>query len=119
MDYQPGINNVIDKPKEYDFWKNYIPDLTPTWSGKLLDLTYSQPNTLKPKELGFHPEGISTGSTLNLWNYRKIINKNNFVKGSYDGDITIVNWPQNDYLLGNLVDVSDKEFKKILSLPDS
>jgi len=112
MDYQPGINNVIDKPKEYDFWKNYIPDLTPTWSGKLLDLTYSQPNTLKPKELGFHPEGISTGSTLNLWNYRKIINKNNFVKGSYDGDITIVNWPQNDYLLGNLVDVSDKEFKK-------
>ena len=112
MDYQSRVNNVIDKPKEYDFWENYIPDITPTWSGRLLDLTYSQPSTLQPKELGFHPEGINTGSTLNLWNYRKIINKNNFVKGTYNGDITIVNWPQNDYLLGNLVDVSDKEFKR-------
>ncbi len=112
MDYQPGANNVIDKPKEYDFWKNYIPDLTPAWPGRLLSLTYSQPATLKPKELGFNPEGISTGNTLNLWNYRKIINKNNFVKGTYRGDITIVNWPQNDFLPGNLVDVSDKEFKK-------
>ncbi len=112
MDYQPGVNNVIDKPKEYDFWENYIPDITPPWSGRLLDLTYSQPSTLQPKELGFHPEGMNTGSTLNLWNYRKIINKNNFVKGTYNGDITIVNWPQNDYLLGNLVDVSDKEFKR-------
>lgn len=112
MDYQPGANNIIDKPKEYDFWKNYIPNLTPPWSGKLLDLTYSQPSTLEPKELGFNPEGINTGNTLNLWNYRKIINRNNFVKGTYNGDITIVNWPQNDYLLGNLIDVSDKEFKK-------
>lgn len=112
MDYQPGANNVIDKPKEYDFWKNYIPDLTPAWPGRLLSLTYSQPATLIPKELGFNPEGTSTGNTLNLWNYRKIINKNNFVKGTYRGDITIVNWPQNDFLPGNLVDVSDKEFKK-------
>src|SRR5690606_1831969 len=26
-------------------------------------------------------------------------------------DITVVNWPQNDYFLGNLVDVRAKEFK--------
>ena len=47
---------------------------------------------------------------MNLWLYRRIINKNNFVDGTYDGDITIVNWPQNDFFPGNMIDVSDKEF---------
>src|SRR5690606_36738784 len=85
-----------------------VPPLTPSWSGKLLDLKYSKPATLVPAELGFHPEG-HVGKTLNLWNYRRIIDKNNFEPGFYDGDITIVNWPQNDYMLGNL-DGSEEEF---------
>lgn len=36
-----------------------------------------------------------------------------FVNKSYTGDITIVNWPQNDFFPGNLIDVPDKEFKAI------
>ncbi|MFV0592140.1 MAG: FAD-dependent oxidoreductase [Draconibacterium sp.] len=112
LDYCPGENHVIDKPENYDFWKNYIPQLKPSWPGRLLDLTYSSPSSLQPKKLGFHPEGGATGSVLNLWNYRKIINRHNFTPGFYSGDITIINWPQNDYMLGNLVDVSEKEFQK-------
>ena len=111
MDYVPGENHTIEKPSDYEFWKNYVPELTPPWPGKLLSLEYSQPGTLQPKALGFHPEGISTGSTLNLWNYRKIINKNNFQPGTYPGDITIVNWPQNDYMRGNLIG-SEKDFER-------
>ncbi len=109
LDYEKGANHTIDKPKEYDFWYNYIPKLTPAWSGKLLSLTYSTPSTLVPKTLGFHPEGMSTGDVLNLWNYRRIIDKNNFMPGSYVGDISIINWPQNDYMLGNL-DLDEKGF---------
>lgn len=109
MDYVPGEDHTIPKPESYEFWKNHIPDLKPAWAGKLLDLHYSDPRTLKPKKLGFHPEGIATGELLNLWNYRRIINKENFVPGTYSGDITIVNWPQNDYMLGNIIDVSEKE----------
>jgi len=112
IDYVKGENHVIDKPKEYDFWRNFTPKMKQPWSGKLLDLSYSDPKTLVPKKLGFHPEGVKTGDSLNLWNYRKIINKNNFTPGAYPGDITIVNWPQNDYFLGDVLDVSDKEFKK-------
>jgi hypothetical protein len=81
------------------------------WSGKLLDLNYSDPKTLKPKSLGFHPEGIATGDKLNLWNYRRIISRDNFEPGTYESDITIVNWPQNDYFLGSLIDVKNKEVK--------
>jgi len=111
MDYDKNGNHVIDKPAEYDFWRNHIPALTPPWSGRLLSLAYSNPATLEPRELGFHPENGSTGSALNLWSYRRIINKNNFMPGTYIGDITVVNWPQNDYMLGNL-DGSEEEFKQ-------
>jgi hypothetical protein len=115
MDYLPGTDLMIDKPADYDFWSNHIPALTPPWSGKLLDLKYSNPKTLEPRELGFHPGGIPTGDKLNLWNYRRIINKNNFDPGFYQSDITIVNWPQNDFMLGNLIGASEEDFNRYLN----
>jgi hypothetical protein len=112
MDYQSGADNTIGRPKNYDRWRNYIPEMNPPWAGKLLELNYSNPRTLEPKALGFHPEGKKTGDMLNLWNYRKIINRHNFLPGTYLGDITIVNWPQNDYFPGNLIDVDQETFNQ-------
>lgn len=110
MDYLKGGDWVIKKPEEYGFWRDFVPKMTPPWSGKLLDLSYSNPKTLQKKTLGFHPEGIGMGDVLNLWNYRRIIDKENFAPSFYQGDISIVNWPQNDYFLGNIVDVDRKDF---------
>jgi hypothetical protein len=112
MDYVQGENHTIEKPEDYEFWASYVPELTPPWPGKLLALNYSKPSTLEPKALGFHPQGKSTGDKLNLWTYRRIINRNNFIAGTYPGDITIVNWPQNDYMLGNLIGASKEEFNQ-------
>lgn len=114
MDYIKDANLIIDKPDDYDFWQNHIPNLSPPWSGKLLDLKYSNPKTLEPKSLGFHPEGIPTGELLNLWNYRRIINQKNFRQDFYSGDITIVNWPQNDFMLGNLIDADKNDYEKYI-----
>jgi hypothetical protein len=112
IDYLPGENHLIEKPTEYDFWRNFKPKMDPPWSGNLLDLCYSNPSSLAPKKLGFNPEGTDTSPLLNLWNYRRIINKNNFKPNTYLSDITVVNWPQNDYLPGNLIGASPAEFKK-------
>ncbi|MGJ7031630.1 FAD-dependent oxidoreductase [Niabella hirudinis] len=112
MDYMEGERHIIPRPADYLFWRNYVPALNPAWPGKLLSLQYAQPQTLQPKELGFSPDGRSTGTLLNLWNYRKIIDRKNFKEGFFKGDITIVNWPQNDYMPGNIVDVSPREFKR-------
>ncbi|QMU28645.1 FAD-dependent oxidoreductase [Adhaeribacter radiodurans] len=112
MDYVPGSNNTIDKPNNFNFWRNFTPKMNPAWSGMLLSLEYSDPKTLATKALGFHPEGVATGQALNLWNYRRIIHKSNFVPGTYAGDCSILNWPQNDYYLGNLEGVSENDFKK-------
>jgi len=112
MDHLDGEDHVIERPLMYDFWKDYVPELTPPWSGKLLSLNYSNPRTMQAAALSFIPDTkISAApktSSLNLWLYRRIIDKDNFKHGTYSSDITLVNWPQNDYLLGNITEVSGK-----------
>ncbi|MCL2305549.1 MAG: FAD-dependent oxidoreductase [Planctomycetaceae bacterium] len=113
MDYDPKGEHLIEKPAQYGFWRNFVPEMTPPYPGKLLSMTYNVPSTLQTLTLGFHPDGGKTEGP-NMWNYRRIVNKNNFLPGTYVGDATVVNWPQNDYLLGNL-DGSDEEFQKHLA----
>ena len=105
MEYLAGENHTLDRPRDYTFWRDHVPPLTPPWSGKLLSHYYSQPRTLQPFAMGMDP-AKGTG----LFKYRRIIDRTNFVPGTYAGDITLVNWPQNDYMLGNLVDVPAAEF---------
>ncbi len=109
MDYRPGEDHTIDKPAEYGFWREYVPKLTPAWPGKLLSWMMSNPRTLAPRELGFDPVGVGKAGAVNLWPYRRIVAKSNFAAGTYASDITVVNWPQNDYWLGRLIDVSAEE----------
>lgn len=112
MDHIDGANNVINKPAGYEKWRNFVPQLTPPWPGKLLDFTYCNPQTLANSTLAFDPTGKNTGDKMNLWNYRRILDKSNFKEGAFTSDVTLVNWPQNDYLLGNLIDVSKEERQK-------
>ncbi len=111
MDYRPNGDWTIDRPEEYGFWRDFRPEMKMPWAGKLLELNYSNPRTLLPKNLGFDPRGNSLGNMLNLWNYRRILAKDNFEEGFLKGDITLVNYPQNDYFLGNIVDVSNSELE--------
>jgi FAD dependent oxidoreductase len=114
MDYIPGEDHLIEKPRDYDYWRNFRPDLKPAWPGKLFDFHYSNPATLEIKELAFNPEKTDTSPLLNLWTYRRIINKYNFKPDTYRSDITVVNWPQNDFMCGNLIGTGPEEFKKLV-----
>ena len=80
MDYLHGEDHTIEKPREYEFWRDYVPNLTPPWPGKLLGLVYSHPATLKPRDYGFDAEK-ATGFFL----YRRIIDRKNFVEGHLCG----------------------------------
>ncbi len=109
VDHLQGEDHRIETPAMYQFWKEYIPSLQPTWPGKLLSLAYSNPRTLLPKSLSFVPPGKKEKAPhtdpLNLWLYRRIIDRDNFEAGTFRSDITLINWPQNDFLLGNITDV--------------
>ncbi len=109
VDYHPGEDWTIERPREYDFWRDFEPQMRPAWPGRLLDWTYTHPATLQPRRLGFDPSGEPTEGALNLWLYRRILARHQFTPGRFPSDITLVNWPQNDYFLGNLVGVSEDE----------
>lgn len=109
MEYRPGEDHVITQPERYDFWKKYKPDLSPPWPGNLFSWTYSNPRTLEPRTLGFDSRRGSATENYNLWKYRRLIDPDNFSDNFYAGGITLVNWPQNDYMAGNLFEVSPLE----------
>lgn len=116
MDYLEGEDHTIDKPAMYDFWREFVPPLTPPWPGKLLAWPYSHPHTLKPNEaMRCDPPLESTGQYRGFWTYRRIANKANFLPGTYPSDICLVNWPHNDYLLGNPYENSPEENQKHLA----
>jgi FAD dependent oxidoreductase len=106
MDYQHTQDNRIDEPAGYKQWREYVPKMEPRWPGNLLSWEMADPKTLKPRQVGFNPLGpVPKG--LNLWTYRRILDRRNFEGGfftrdAFDSDICLVNWPQNDYWLGNL-----------------
>lgn len=107
MEHRPGEDHTIDRPDDYDFWRDFVPELTPPWSGPLLSLSYSNPQTLEPRSVPFDP----TSDAFGWWTYRRVIDPANFRAGTFDGSggVTCVNWPQNDYLPGPLVGVTADE----------
>ncbi len=105
MDYLPESDNTIAKPDDYDFWRDYQADF---WPDKHLSWVTSNPITLKPYYHSLFPEP----DRHSLWNYRQILDKDNFAPGAFETSVTLVNWPQNDYWLGAICDVSEEEAEK-------
>ncbi len=110
IDYLDGEDHTIERPAEYAFWRDYVPQMRPPWPGRLLSLTTSHPHTCEPRTHEFDP-AAATG----LWRYRRIADRRSFVEGTYPGDISLINWPQNDYWLGNLIDVTGDEAARHLA----
>jgi hypothetical protein len=106
VDHVSGEDHTIGRPASYSFWRDYVPELRPAWPGRLLDWTYSQPKTLEPITKDIDPVGPDRSD---FWRYRRIIDRTNFLPGTYAGDICLVNWPQIDYWLGNLCEVEESE----------
>ena len=98
MGYDPAGEHVIEPPASYAFWRDYVPSVSPAWPGRLLDWTYANPFDLAPRHARLLPsEPDSAGPPL--FTYRRIVCAESFVPGYCAEDATLVNWPQNDYLL--------------------
>jgi hypothetical protein len=111
VSYHAGEDHTIARPADYDFWRDFVPDLRPPWSGRLLSLTGLSPRTLAPVEYRFAPHDEPNKAFAGLWTYRRILHRENFESGAFDSDITLVNYPQIDYLLGDLPNASSEDEK--------
>jgi FAD dependent oxidoreductase len=109
IDYLEGENHTIEKPARYDFWRSYVPRLEPPWPGPLLSWKGLNPRTLEPVRYNFNPHREDPVAFSGLWTYRRILDRGNFTGDAFRSDICLVNWPMNDYLLGDISDCSEEE----------
>lgn len=108
VDYMEGETHTIDKPNDYAFWRSFRPDF---WPDRLLSFAGVRPSTLEPVRYDLFPggQGLSFWQGFSLVSYRRLADKANFASGTFAGDMTVVNWPQNDYFLGSIIDVDEAE----------
>ena len=108
VDHLEGEDHTIERPAEYADWKARRRD---GWPEGQLSLLAPDPRTGEPvaRTLAPNPPGDPAliGPDLanpeldrDLWLFRRIAARRTFVEGAYASDITLVNWPQNDYWLG-------------------
>lgn len=116
VDYVAGANHVIQRPEQYEFWRNYVPEMSPPWPGRLLSWEMTHPITLEVRPVTFEPTlGPDPERRLNLFLYRRIAHRENFSDSATRTDVSLINWPQNDYWLGNLFEVSPEEAERHLA----
>lgn len=114
MSYHEGEDHTIERPAKYDFWRSFVPQLEPAWSGPLLSLAGISPRTMQPIEYNFAPHREENKAFAGLWTYRRILHRDNFLPGTQASDITLVNYPQIDYFLEDLSSVTTYEEKQRL-----
>ena len=106
MSHHAGEDYTIAKPSRYEFWRDFVPALTPAWPGKLLSWTITHPRLMTPLTYHFDPHNESGQAFTGLWSYRRIVDRKQF---NFDSDVCLVNWPQTDYLLGELCHSTEEE----------
>ncbi len=106
ISYYPGEDHTIEKPQGYDFWSRYQADF---WPDRMLSWAYSDPITLDTITRPIFIEDTDAAHGTDLWHFRRIAYRQHFSDGFYPSDVVIVNWPQIDYWIGQLVGVPESE----------
>ncbi|WP_394428580.1 FAD-dependent oxidoreductase [Streptomyces sp. SGAir0957] len=107
LSHHAGQDHTIDRPEDYAFWRSYRPDF---WPGPLLGFEAPDPRTLEPVPRTFEPNpeldplAVSADQSADagdkeLWGFRRILARKMHRAGAFDSDVTLVNWPLNDYWL--------------------
>lgn len=102
MGYDPAGDYVGSKPAGYEFWKAFRP---PFWHAPFFSWVDVHPITLEPRRLSLFGED----GTPAMFRYRQIVDPNLYPPDRAPEAVTIVNWPQNDYFLGNLYPPAGEE----------
>ena len=115
LDHVAGEDHTIERPAAYGAWKARRWE---GWPAGQLSLLAPDPRTNAPVPRTFTPnpagDPAAVGPDLGdpsldreLWLFRRIAARGHFEPGAYPSDITLVNWPQNDYREGPVFGVHD------------
>ena len=111
--FDPEGSHVIDKPEQFERWRNYVPDLKPAWSGHLFSWVHPRVPHLRPWTRCLFDDETDDPAAA-LWNYRRIHHSGHYPESMARHEVSVVNWPQNDYCEGNIIDKPADEVERYL-----
>lgn len=103
LSHHEDADHTIARPAEYARWRDFVPPLTPPWTGRLFSWEAPHPRTLEPMRYRFNPNRETAKAFEGLWSYRRILDRTQFLPGTFDSDLCVVNWVMLDYIGGDLV----------------
>lgn len=104
LSLHPGENHVIERPRDYAFWREYQAEF---WPDRNLGWGQTHPVTLETRQRSLFPVA-GRDHWEALWPFRQILRPENFEPG-FAPSMTLVNWPQIDYWLGPIIGVAEEE----------
>lgn len=112
VDHRAGEDHTIDRPASYAQWRD---QRLPGWPGPRFSFHGPDPHdpggsihhTFLPNPEGephamvaaHHADPVAN----DLWLFRRIVARRNFVPGHLDSDVTLVNWPMLDHVGGPVI----------------
>lgn len=103
LSHHPDENHVIERPDMYSWWRSYQPKL---WPGPLFDWHDCHPTTLERRFAPIFHAPNHPDRPRERWRYRRLLDAGLLEPGSGIGDVSLINWPQNDYWRRPLLGVS-------------
>lgn len=108
VENRPGEDHTIEKPEQYDYWRNYHADFVAFPPLGLADVDPAFPDVLRTWPLFVADQGSGhDDASSSRWNFRRIRSGVLFDR-PLNTDVTIVNWSLNDYYDAPLLGVSDE-----------
>jgi len=107
-------NHTIQRPRQYDRWHDYVPQTTPPWKSRMLSWEFADPETGELESCAlFVTDRHKKAWLRGLWEYRRIVCADHYAEADRPNEVTLVNWPQNDYFVRDPIDKSDDERREI------
>ena len=113
-DWEEGADRVMEKPYAYDYFRKMR---MPYDDYPVLSMYGPDSSTGRAKRFGFfNGEKDENGNPLfGLFTYRRIVASHHFKDGFAPKDITLINWPQNDYFMDNVFESKDDAYNLEMS----
>ncbi|MFI6348692.1 FAD-dependent oxidoreductase [Streptomyces sp. NPDC050560] len=123
LSHHEGEDHTVERPASYDFWRSYRPGF---WPGPLLGFLAPDPRTLEPVPRTFVPnpredplavaaDQSADAGDKELWGFRRILARKLHREGAFGSDVTLVNWPLNDYWLKPLIGDGEQTARQALA----
>ncbi|HRK32261.1 MAG TPA: FAD-dependent oxidoreductase [Tepidisphaeraceae bacterium] len=110
IEHRPGEDHTIARPENYNWWRDYVPQLDHAWPGALFSWTIVGGDHHEARDFAFIPwPHEPKENELEMWRYRRIVDRSIYDDDAAPPDVALINMVQMDYWQKPLLEVTAGE----------